>query len=239
MPAAYPRELRQCVINSQHRGLRFTFLLDYINGELTTDDEWIEAWGSKYKTMSLHNDVLGPGDRQVAAETAYRRPAWYTLKRMNLILSQAKDVELLHSSQGAVVIRFTARRGFQLDGMIRTWEYLTMAWVDAYAGEDQGREPDEDHGAVFRWETPRTTDLELELASGDYVPGHVVPTVTPASSGTTDGFLAVSDVSWDVADAAAVSGTGPFRFVVGRMDPASEPAPTCIFSDEPVEVVSP
>jgi hypothetical protein len=93
-----------------------------------------------FNTMGLHNDVVPMGGlaSSFQADYAYRRPAWYSFRRLVWLLAAAPDrAEVLYADRGFVVLRFASFLGMSQgpDGasFTQTWKYAYVMWVDQYA----------------------------------------------------------------------------------------------------------
>ncbi len=106
---------------------------------LNLDDSGnLTNWTSKIAATGLHNDLAAPGEYlNFAARGAWRRPAWFTFRRVAWLLSLASDQgTFVHNAKGLTLVRFTLRsRLTMLDQGQAGYRYLWFAWLDQYADD--------------------------------------------------------------------------------------------------------
>lgn len=99
-------------------------------------------WNKEGVGTGLHNDVYLqklPGEYQnFAARGAWRRPAWFTYRRVAWLLSLADGPgTLFENSEGRTVLRFRLRTRLSLRQDVSLgYRYLWVAWVDQYADSE-------------------------------------------------------------------------------------------------------
>lgn len=115
-------------------------------GVIESDEEGVPlAWRGESSGTGLPNDISRPGkSREFAATAAWRRPAWFTYRRIAWLLSKTEDPStLVYNHEGLTVIRHelsapmgasggnptTAHRG-------RRFRYLWVMWVDQYSDSE-------------------------------------------------------------------------------------------------------
>ncbi|MFH1467884.1 MAG: hypothetical protein ABIO70_26095 [Pseudomonadota bacterium] len=230
-----------------------TFVTWYASmGGLTAGDRFWDL----YSSCGLRN-VLNEGRVTAAAEptgpipasegdfifeeSAWPRPARFTLRRLAWFLARASRVERVHAdaSCGAMVVRLVAKEGFHdplapgTSSLSPSWLYAYVAWLDGTTASA---------GGVATWvielgPLPAGTPL---FGYWDLVP--LVPTVdcgSEASPPPADdhGFASAISVDWVATpqpSTVALSGTPDAPFVeieVRPSDPTTNPAPICVLCD--------
>jgi hypothetical protein len=165
---------------------------------------------------------------------AWRRPSWFSMRRVAWLLARTKRVERLfgHSFASAMLLRLEAEDGFYLPAsavisMSGDWEperfrYAYLAWI---GGEPGG--------------TARFAGLTVRLhtrGGGGWVVMPLVPRVTCVGSDDVDenDFPDIESADWDstpqtstVRDVSAVGGQ-TIQIDVKQSHPETNPSPICV-----------
>ncbi len=219
-----------------------------------TEDGVPLHWEAASLGTGLHNDVARPGEESdFAALGAWRRPAWFTWRRVAWLLSQADDAgTLVLGEKGLTVLRYRLRSRLSMrptPTLDRRYRYLWVAWIDQYA----------DSACLHRAWRPGIDDppdpdalgvdsatLVLSDAGGlgyELVP--LVPAVSesPVAGDTDDnGYRQVTDrdwywTGWDGAITAhgeldaPTGGTSKVYLSLRKASPDEAPAPVAALTD--------
>ncbi|MFH1467828.1 MAG: hypothetical protein ABIO70_25815 [Pseudomonadota bacterium] len=158
---------------------------------------------------------------------AWRRPAWFALRRLVWLRARAWRLETIFSSPtGAWVLRLSARGGFRSpqapfhDATDPGYAYAYICWLDPVDAASSAA-----HSFTLRL-----------FGEGDWEVLPLVPIVTCSASGLPDenGFPALESLDWSVTpqlNTASRTFPGAFGVQVFPADPTSNPAPICVLCD--------
>ncbi len=205
------------------------------------------AWYSSFHQCGLRNESYDAGEYNYglfATLGAYRRPAWYSYRRLAWLLSIADPARtVLYQSRGVTVIGFRLRGGVstgpegeRLASGFEPLRWAWLAWQDQYA-DSICLHPDDPAPAreVTVW-------LLGATAPSDAVSIPMVPVVAVDSSARdldTVGYKAASLVTWEGYEIAtlhdyypAVEGLGfaGVAFTLGQADSGSQLWPLCLLT---------
>ncbi len=167
-------------------------------------------WGPSAGS-SLHDESYVEGDIFTQGLDCWPKPAWFAFGRLKALINGSNAVTLVENRNGLTVIRFELAPG-------PGWSFAYLFWLDQYAPSTSARV-----------EFEGTTDFDYHS---------LVPTLDEAAAiATTDsngyGRKPGLDWEWTGFDAAVlrytVTGT-TLRFRIRQADPATAPAPICIFT---------
>ncbi len=187
---------------------------------------------------SLLTEPIGPtsqskGDFQ-HDEHAWRRPAWFTMRRVAWLLARAKKVERLFGGtiSNAMLLRLEAESGFYVPGTaaigmsgateLECFRYAYLAWIGGGPG---GSEP----GAGL-------SVLLHTRGAGGWVVMPLVPTVACDRPDDVDenNFPDIESVDWDATPLAGtvleigVVGGQTIQIEVEQAHPETNPSPICV-----------
>lgn len=137
--------LARYLLTFRAAGLSRTYWFCPILNALTLNDDGnIATWGSKAAGTGLHNDVAGRAEYDHFARLGgWRRPAWFTFRRVSWLLSLVKHHgAVVHNERGVTVLRFELKSRLTLEsfteraGVGRGFRYLWVAWLDQYADDE-------------------------------------------------------------------------------------------------------
>ncbi len=197
---------------------------------------------SIYATMGVRTDIIaGPPDSFRAAQDAFRRPAWYTFRRLSALLAGDVMVRMVHADDdGFMLVRLDSVAGFsgtapELGAGAGLYESAWVAWLDQTS-------PSPSRRFTLRSATP-THSTRLSLA-----PSVVAPALAPGADGC--GYADGGIVTWrwgeaerlpdgegDWTDVANVDeetdarGVTRTEVTVYRASTALSPVPLCLFSN--------
>jgi len=231
------------------RASRFCPLLSPLEAD---DDGVIRQWSSPSIGTGLHNDVALPGESaSFAATAAWRRPAWFTYRRVAWLLSLAEDAgAVVKNAKGFTVLRYRLRAPLSLS-LHPTHGYRTLwiAWVDQYADNaclHEAYDPSESSGPSGSAGSDEAIVVLLDALGQGYELVSLVPQVAPSDTdGDTDsnGYRQVTprDWLWDGWDGALLEHSEEHYWAdrvrsvvylrIRKADPDTAPAPVAILTD--------
>lgn len=167
---------------SRARGAAFTGWFCFLNA--VYDTSAVSQTVKTFDTMGLHNDVYRSGVRYSQEAFGWPRPAWYAYRRLVWVLERAPTVEVVFSSKGFVVLRFTASSGGFSQGpegafFSKPFTYGYMAWVDQHAGTSNLH-------PLLQLRSGGGSFVLVDYAGGD-APSHTLGLVPTVSGSTTFG----------------------------------------------------
>jgi len=119
---------------------RTSWFCPYLNPMPIGDDGLPDQWKSAAAGTGLHNDVYRDVEerRHFAAQGAWRRPAWFTYRRVAWLLSLAKDRgTIVHNARGFTLLRFELKAPLRMAPVPTMgapgYRFLWVAWVDQFA----------------------------------------------------------------------------------------------------------
>lgn len=117
---------------------RTSWFCPYLKPMAGGSDRSPDQWNSEGVGTGLHNDVYTKGEYlDFAAQGAWRRPAWFTYRRLSWLLSLADGPgTIIHNENGRTVIRYRLRSALSMRPFGLGHRYLWVAWVDQYADSD-------------------------------------------------------------------------------------------------------
>jgi hypothetical protein len=127
------------MLTARVAGIRRTsWFCHYLKPLIADDSGSPTNWSTSVASMGLHNDIgTGAEYSDFAARAAWRRPSWFTFRRVAWLLSLARDQgTAIRNSKGVTVLRFelNTRTSFNpLGGVGR--RFLWVAWVDQYSDD--------------------------------------------------------------------------------------------------------
>ncbi len=226
---------------------RMSWFCPYLKPSRALSDGSIAAWTSPVAGSGLHNDVALPDQvDDFARLAAWRRPAWFTYRRVAWLLSLAEDAgTIMFNAAGTTVIRYRLRdRLSMMPGARWRYRYLWVAWLDQYADDDclhGAHAPGDD--ATDAVGPTRVSVLFYDSQGHGYEQVSLVPDVGPGDvSGEVDdnGYRQVTprDWYWTGWD-GAVNWLGELagddtRFIgldLAQADPDHAPAPVALLCD--------
>lgn len=184
------------------------FTHDVGPAEMSANDTFV-AWTEPSTTNSLRNDLFGVGTyngvayptdaRRFATEGAWRRPAWYALRRFIGIASYVATgaAELASTDSGIdgfMAIRFELSPRVDLGGvgLHATYRYAWLLWVDQYApGPCLPGAP-----SLTMVDVSLGTNARLTYAILSPIPD-VVPSVATGADLDDVGYCGVDEVDWE------------------------------------------
>lgn len=218
-PAVQAGMLARNVLTILAKGAGVVFWHPHMSLIASTEGE--KGW-TLFGSMGLRNDVSARPPSFDRTDDAWRRPSWYTYRRLSWLVRRSSVIKLLHAEGNETLIRLRARSGFSVrsDGVRRSLGYAFVGWLDQEASSAD------------------TFEFELSTAGRYVTTVSLVPEVWMPATLTVDanGYPGgdFPDWEWDGWSATVSVRTGMFgsgtQVECSRVTEA-DPALVCIFTD--------
>lgn len=221
----------------------FTFYFGEKASSTRFPEYTLSTW-TDFDCTGVHNEVIVSGQSTTQRGSLWRRPAWYTLRRLVWLRHRTRAWTLRSNNRGLTVVELTfaghLREGPDGTPLRRAWSRAYLCWNDQYADDPSLHDPADIGRAeqVLLFLDRDQHGYELVSAAPDLGMG---PLDAPTVAATGYAELAL-DWTWRYGGATWSSaapdlsrhsdgGTPTWSFRLLKSDPDTAPLPILLFTD--------